>query len=244
MIRNWCLRQDRIEEAVLKICDFIDSQEKKVKHWKEYSEKDLWFELVSCILGSRVRYEVAKACAMHLRKAGLLDINKLLRHPEKIENKIRKELNRPIYPPFSRGNGSKYRYPVSRARYIVNAGIQIYKKDNSTIKDILKRCHDGLQAREVLMEKCPGIGPKQASLFLRNIGFCDSLAILDSHVLRYMELLKLRKRFGDIISKKHGRYFMDENILKIYAANKRKSLATLDMGIWIVMRLIQKGVRL
>ena len=36
-----------------------------------------------------------------------------------------------------------------------------------------------------------GIGPKQSSLFLRNIGYAQDLAILDSHVMTYMKLMDL-----------------------------------------------------
>ena len=235
-----CLTQDRIENAIMKVCDYIDSQRKEVKNWEYYHEHQLWFELVSCILGSRIRYETARACAIHLRNAGLLRISHLLKSPRNVEDKIEKELSKPIYPPFSNGVGSKYRYPKSRSRYVVSTGIQIYKNDNLTIKDILRKCHDGQEARDVLVKKCAGIGPKQASLFLRNILFSDDLAILDCHVIRYIKLLKLNEKFNTINQGKKHPYFVTENMLRLYAISKRKSLATLDVGIWIVMRLIQR----
>jgi N-glycosylase/DNA lyase len=242
MNRNYCSGQEQIESAVMKVCDFIDSQRRAVKNWEDYSEERLWFELVSCILGSRVRYETAKACATHLQNVGLLDVHSLLKNPRNVENGIRKELHKSIYPPFSNGKGSRYRHPKSKSGYIVNTGIQIYKNDNSTIKDTLAECRDGSEARDVLIKKCAGIGPKQASLFLRNISFCDDLAILDSHVIRYLELLKLSETFSGLNLKKKNLYFKNENTLRIYAITKRKSLATLDIGIWIVMRLVQRGL--
>jgi N-glycosylase/DNA lyase len=239
MISKYFLQQGQIERAVMKVCDFIDSQREKTKSWNDYSEEQLWFELVSCILGSRVRYETARACATHLWNNGFLNINCLLRNSMYFQNRIGKELSRSIYPPFSSGEGSKYRYPNSKSRYIVKTGIQIYKDNNSTIKDILIDCHDGFEARKILIKTCVGIGPKQASLFLRNISFCENLAILDSHVLRYLKLLKLNDKVHNISLEKRN-YYINEDMLRLYAISKKKSLATLDVGIWVVMRLIQK----
>jgi len=235
------LMHNRIEDAVMKVCDYIDSQRQDIKNWKDYSEDRLWFELVSCILGSRVRYETARACAMHLWNTHLLGINYVLLEPEGMENKIRQELTRSIYPPFSNGVGSKYRYP-SKSRYIIRTAIQIYENDNATIKDILKSCLDDQEARDVLVEKCAGIGLKQASLFLRNISFTDDLAILDCHVIRYLALLGLDGKLNSMSQDGMHSYFAHENTLKLYAISKKRTLATLDIAIWTVMRLVRKEV--
>ena len=235
------MTQNRIENAIMKVCDSIDSQRKEVKNWENYYEYQLWFELISCILGSRVRYETARACAINLQNAGLLRISQLLKSPKNVQSKIRKELSRSIYPPFSNGTGSKYRYPT-RARHVVNTGIQIYRNEKLTIKDILRKCHNGQEAREVLVKKCAGIGLKQASLFLRNISFSDDLAILDCHVIRFMKLLKLNEKFNNINERRARPYLVNENVLRLYAISKRKSLATLDFGIWVVMRSMKKEV--
>jgi N-glycosylase/DNA lyase len=236
------LRQNQIEKAVMKVCDSLDSHRTKIRDWKDYSEEELWFELVSCLLGSRVRYETAKACSTRLRNVGLLAIGPIVESPRRIRNRIRRELNKSIYPPFSKHRGSKYRYPKSRSKYIVRTGLQIYKKEKLTIKEFLGKNKDGNEARKALVEKCCGIGLKQASLFLRNVSFCNDLAILDSHVMRYVELLDLEKEFDDLISEDRNQYLTNENRLKMYAISKRKSLATLDIGIWTVMRVIQRGI--
>jgi len=235
------LRRNEIEGAVMKVCDSLESHRTQIRDWKDYSEDELWFELVSCILGSRVRYESAKACTAHLRNVGLLEIESLIKSPRSMRNRIRRELNKSIYPPFSNGRGLKYRYPKSRSTYIVRTGLQIYKNENLTIKGVLRECRNGNEARDVIVKKCSGIGLKQASLFLRNISFCDDLAILDSHVIRYVELLELNKEFNNLISEDGNQYLINENMLRMYAISKRRSLATLDVGIWTVMRVIQRG---
>lgn len=237
------LEQNRIENAVIKVCDFVESQKKGVPNWKNYNEEQLWSELVSCILGSRVRYETAKDCATHLRNIGLLDIHSLVKNPRKAEKMIFKELNRPIYAPFSKGRGSKYRYPRSKSRFIVNTGIELYG-NNQSIRNILGKSVDGYDARDVLIQKCWGIGPKQASLFLRNIGFCDDLAILDCHVINYMKIQKIDEEFN--ISNKNSMpsYYKEENKLRLYAISIKKKLSTLDVGIWTVMRVMKEEVKM
>jgi N-glycosylase/DNA lyase len=242
MNQSLWLTHNRIENAVVKVCEYINSQRPEVKDWRDYSENQLWFELVSCILGSRVRYETAKACTIHLQNADLLRIARILIEPRSMENKIKRELNKSIYPPFSNGMGSKYRYPKSKSQYIIRTGIQIYKNDKATIKDVLRKCLDGEEARDVLVKKCAGIGLKQASLFLRNISFADSLAILDCHVIRYLELLGLSGKSDSMSQDRTHSYFTYENALKLYAISKKKTLATLDIAIWTVMRLVGKEV--
>jgi N-glycosylase/DNA lyase len=231
---------DRIENTIMKVCDFVESQKSNASDWKNLHEKRLWLELVSCILGSRVHYETAKTCAVHLNNVGLLEISSIMKMAKSVERKIRKELQRPIYPPFSDNVGSRYRYPNSRSRYILSTASRIYGEDDLSIKGILQDCHNGIEARDVLIEKCKGIGPKQASLFLRNIRFSDDLAILDCHVNRYMSLMQLNDKYSMISKERAHPYFKRENILRLYAISKKRSLATLDIGIWTVMRLIEK----
>lgn len=234
------LNLEKIESTVLKVCDAVEKYKNAQLHWSTLSEQCLWRELVSCILGSRVRYETAKACTEHLDNIGLLDIKDILTNPLAIEKQIFRELNQPIYPPFTQRVGSKYRYPKSKAGFIVSTGHQLYATKHGSIREILQKSINGIEARETLVKNCKGIGPKQASLFLRNIGFSEDLAILDCHVNRYIDLIQLDERYRDFIIKKNNQYFKNENMLRIYAISKKKSLATMDMGIWIVMRLIKK----
>ena len=91
----------------------------------------------------------------------------------------------------------------------------------------------------MLVESCAGIGPKQASLFLRNIHFSDQLAVLDSHVLRFMTIAGIlgpnRKSIGSIRG-----YEAHEGRLRDYASGFGWSIGCLDLGIWLVMRVCQQ----
>lgn len=230
---------DNIEKAVIKLCKVIESERKEITDWKYYSEEQLWFELVSCILGSRVPFETAEACSKYLRNLGLLDKSIILNNPKKSENKLKKELSKKIYPPFKGKIGRIYRFPNSRSQHIVKTAIEIYRNSKTTIKNILKEHRNAHETRNILIKKCYGIGPKQASLFLRNISYCDNLAILDSHVIRYIELLNLKESAPKHSEQKND-YLYKERVLAAHAKLKRRSLATLDFAIWVVMSVAQK----
>jgi N-glycosylase/DNA lyase len=243
MTESLFVNYDKIEHTIIQVCDYVEKQRNACFNWKDFNEEQLWVELVSCILGSRVRFETARACSRRLYEVGLLNIEKILEKPATIRKEIRKKLSEPIYPPFSKSEerGIRYRYPNSKSQFIVQSAIGIYTGDN--ISDILSRSSDGPEARQTLIEKCKGIGPKQASLFLRNIRFSDDLAILDCHVNRYMDMLQLSERYRQINVTKLQQYLKKENILRMYAISKNKSVATMDIGIWTVMRLIKKEAR-
>ncbi|VVB53828.1 putative N-glycosylase/DNA lyase [uncultured archaeon] len=82
---------------------------------------------------------------------------------------------------------------------------------------------------------------KQASLFLRNIYYTENLAILDTHVIRYMELQGLHQGFKKYITK--NQYIVYEKKLSAYADSLNKSLAKLDVAIWVVMRVVQRDFK-
>lgn len=240
MILSPCLETESIERSVLKVCEHIDEKRNHPIDWYDYSEEQLWHELVSCILGSQVRYETAKACTKHLVENGHLNIQSILTKPISAERKITRELNKPIYPPFENGRGCRYRYPKIKSKYIIATCINLYRDGNSSLKYILKECKNAFDAREKFIEICKGIGPKQASLFLRNTSFCQNLAILDSHVMDYMKLMGLNEEINPKIVANKKQYFKNEQILTSYAANKKKTMASLDMAIWIVMRVVKR----
>ena len=233
-----CLELESIERSVLKVCEHIDNKNEALE-WYTYSEEQLWHELVSCILGSQVQYETVKGCINHLIEDGLLDIKKILREQDIAQEEITKELNKSIYPPFENGRGYRYRYPNSKSKYIVKTCLEIYGEGIS-LGLILDRCSDAFETREILIKKCMGIGPKQASLFLRNISYCKDLAIIDSHVIDYMKLMKLNEDIDSRSIANKNQYLTNEQILLSYADNREKTLASLDYAIWIVMRLIKR----
>jgi len=79
-------------------------------------------------------------------------------------------LEEPIFPALNKINCSKYRYPRSKASYILRTAENIYLAGHS-IQSILKSCNNEKEARSNIVDFAVGIGPN------KQVYFC---AILDS----------------------------------------------------------------
>lgn len=86
--------------------------------------------------------------------------------------------------------------------------------------------HD--ERRAWLVDNISGLGYKEASHFLRNIGF-DDYAIIDFHILDILERYHLIKKPKTLTAK---RYRDIEAILRKLAAQTNLSLAELDLYLW------------
>ncbi|MEM2099751.1 MAG: N-glycosylase/DNA lyase [Thermoproteota archaeon] len=117
-----------------------------------------------------------------------------------------------------------YRYPNTRAKYIVEA-----RKRCEDVLRIINEDGDPTRVRRWLADNVPGIGFKEASHFLRNIGF-KNLAIIDKHVLRVLH------RYGYIVSipqnLSRAKYLEIEKILSKIAGELNMTLAELDLYLW------------
>jgi len=116
-----------------------------------------------------------------------------------------------------------HRYPETRARYIVEA-----RRYADSLKEIILRFKDANSLREWLVKNVKGIGFKEASHFLRNIGFSD-LAIIDFHIVNILSKYGLINEFKTMTKK---RYLEIESILRRIAYCLNISLAELDLFLW------------
>jgi N-glycosylase/DNA lyase len=116
-----------------------------------------------------------------------------------------------------------YRFYNKRADYILY---------NRKLKKIIKEKIKELSAfylREWLVKNLKGIGFKEASHFLRNIGFKD-FAILDRHILRFLYKNKIINEIPSNLSKR--KYLEIENKLKNLADKLNITLSELDFLIF------------
>lgn len=231
------MRISRINSAVLALSKEIASTQSQGE-WTNLEEQTLLYELFACILGSRVRFEIALAATDRLATNGLLNLSLDGLSEENYQAVIENVLNKPLQLPSINHETAHYRFAHSRSKYLARTHRTIYY-NGSSLRQLLQSCRSANEARKILIDMCTGIGPKQASLFLRNIGFTDDLAILDSHVLRYMwmnDLLVERVRaIGSLF-----RYQEYEAKLRNYAHHLGWMLGCMDQAIWIVMRVSQR----
>jgi N-glycosylase/DNA lyase len=116
-----------------------------------------------------------------------------------------------------------HRYPETRARYIVEA-----RRYADSLREVISRFENANSLREWLVKNVKGIGFKEASHFLRNIGFSD-LAIIDFHIVNILSKYGLINRPKTMTKK---RYLEIESMLRKIAHRLNISLAELDLFLW------------
>lgn len=121
------------------------------------------------------------------------------------------------------------RFRNNKAKYLVEARNRFVCGDTD-LRDCLDTDADQFAKRAWLVKNIKGIGYKEASHFLRNIGIGDRLAILDRHILKNMKLLGVIDNIpGSIPAKK---YLELEKKLSEYAENINIPLEHLDFVLW------------
>jgi N-glycosylase/DNA lyase len=96
-------------------------------------------------------------------------------------------------------------------------------------KNIL-RFKDNLKMREWLVRNIKGIGYKEASHFLRNIGLGKDIAILDRHILKNLKLYGAIDRIPPSLTARA--YFDIEDKARKFSNKIRIPLEELDLLFW------------
>jgi len=124
-----------------------------------------------------------------------------------------------------------HRYPKARAGYIIHTRNYLEDEWDFKLKDLIESFDDKLALRDFFATNkgIKGIGYKEASHFLRNIGL-KGYAILDIHILRSLH------EFGLIDSPKppttRKRYLEVEEKLKEFAESIGMDFDELDLVLW------------
>ncbi|MDP8217859.1 MAG: N-glycosylase/DNA lyase [Candidatus Theseobacter exili] len=175
--------------------------------WKNL-DRDIFSELCFCICTPQSKAVYCDRAVSSLTKSGVLFSGKY--------DQIR--------------NGLKgVRFPNNKAKYIFEARCMFYKDGSLKIKDKLD-ISNILKCREWLVNNVKGLGYKEASHFLRNIGFGKDLAILDVHILNNMKKFSIINEIPKSITKKL--YYSLENDLRVFATNKNIPMDALDLLFW------------
>lgn len=230
-----------IENAVRTVSEKIIKSGSDFAGWKSLSEDELFSRLVACILGSRVRFEIADAYVRRLKNENLLNPNRIAKKPKISEKRIRNILMNATELTYPVKGRIGYPFPNTRSRFIVATSVNIYENSATSLREILEDSYDPYSTRNKLVRMCTGVGLKQASLFLRNIHYTENLAILDSHVLDFMAV-------SGMIEEEHSRmgvnqYLSLEQKLIKYSKSIHIPLPYLDLSIWIVMRVLRRDIK-
>ena len=116
-----------------------------------------------------------------------------------------------------------HRFPNARAKFIFEA-----RKYKDNIKEILNSLENENLMREWLIKNLKGLGYKESSHFLRNIGF-KNISIIDFHIVDLLVRNNIIERPKTINPKK---YMEVEEILKRLTQETNTNLGELDLYLW------------
>jgi N-glycosylase/DNA lyase len=179
---------------------------RQVTQWKD---EEVFAELCFCLLTPQSSAKVCWEAVTALKKQSLL----LKGQPPELLPLLR-----------------SVRFSESKAKYIVEARNMFSKDGNLQLKSQITSFYNPFELREWLVENVKGLGYKEASHFLRNIGLGEGFAILDRHILRNLNQLGVIPEIPTTITKK--RYLEIEEKLRRFATEIDIPMADLDLLFW------------
>ena len=185
-----------------KIKNLVDTRLREFKEIGNGSSNEIFEELCFCILTANFNAERSMKIQRQIGD-GFLSFSK----PDLAE-KLRE---------FG------HRFPNRRAEYIVDA-----RKHKNVLKDIVKTFNGDNELREWIVKNVKGIGYKEASHFLRNIGYI-SFAIIDFHIIDVLTKHEIITKPKTLTKR---RYLETEDLLRKIARESNLNLAELDLYLW------------
>jgi len=179
--------------------------------WKTASDDRLWEEMVFCIF-------TAGASA----KMGLRSVEALR---SLLQSGAHHEMSSALIA------AGAHRFPNARPGYVVVTRDYLRESCSMRLRDRLRSFRDPIERRDwlALDRRVKGLGYKESSHFLRNIGF-KGYGILDKHIVRCLN------EMGVIDSPKpptsRGRYLETENRMRQFADRIGINFDELDLLLW------------
>jgi N-glycosylase/DNA lyase len=195
-----CMYRRKKQEIAARLSDFKSAGERNDKH--------IFAELCYCLATPGSKAAVCESLIAELQRTKLLYRGSV----------------RELHPYFK-----KARFYRNKSRNVVAARRLFSRARSIHIKDTIDAL-DPMTARDWLVKNVRGLGFKEASHFLRNIGRGESFAILDRHILRICKRLGLIRRVPDSLTP--VRYRALEAAMQRFARETGIPLAHLDLLFW------------
>lgn len=172
------------------------------------SENDIFAELCFCIFTPQAKAVICDAAIRKLKTKGLL--------LKGTRDEIRPCLG-------------GVRFPNNKAKYLIEARRLFKNGKGLKLKDKLGT-EDTHKTRNWLVKNVKGIGYKEASHFLRNIGLGTGLAILDRHILKNLKRYGVIKKIPVALNSKE--YLRIENRMKDFFKQLDIPMEEVDLLFW------------
>ncbi len=179
-------------------------KKKAIKHrlnqFSKVKGNDIFYELCFCVCTPQSNAKKCWAAVCELKKKDFLNKN---------------------LKPNLKG---KVRFHNNKAKYLMKI-----KKEFPKIKQKIKEIKDPVLLREWLVKNVKGLGYKEASHFLRNIGY-KNLAIIDRHILANLKANDVINSIPKTITKR--KYLEIEKKFLQFAKKTKISMDELDLLFW------------
>ncbi len=189
--------------------DIVSRLKEFKKLWTDGNDEEIFTELAFCILTPQSRAKSCWGAIVELRGEDLLFEG----DTEKIKQKL-----------------YCVRFKNKKAQYIVKARKLFMNDGRVSIRPLLNKFVDINECREWLVNKIDGLGYKEASHFLRNIGMGEKIAILDRHILRNLREIEVIEEIPESLSRK--KYMQIEKQMIEFARQIRIPVSHLDLLLW------------
>src|SRR5207253_4858137 len=189
--------------------DPIQTRLNEFKQILNRNDDDVFAELCFCLLTPQSSAKTCWAAVSRLRERSLL--------LKGAANEIQPQLN-------------DVRFGDSKAKYIVEARDLFTKDGKLYLKSHLYSFTNLFELREWMVENVKGLGYKEASHFLRNIGLGEEFAILDRHILRNLKDLQVIPEIPATLTRK--RYLEIEEKVRRFAKDIGIPMGHLDLLLW------------
>src|SRR6266446_9298738 len=166
-------REKAVQELQTLYNEKRDAIQQRLREFKEILDRDdndVFAELCFCLLTPQSSAKTCWAAVSRLKERSLL---------------LKGEANE-IQPQLI-----DVRFGDSKAKYIVEARHLFTKDGKLYLKSHLSSFANLFELREWMVENVKGLGYKEASHFLRNVGLGEEFAILDRHILRNLKRMKV-----------------------------------------------------
>ena len=173
----------------------------RLEDFKKIKNNDIFYELCFCLLTPQSNAIICDKAVQRLKQADFKN----------------KNIN-----PINLITG--VRFHNSKSKYLIEL-----KQKYSKIINELKENNDAKELREFLVKEINGLGLKESSHFLRNIGFRD-LAILDRHILKDLNKYNIIKEIPQSLTK--NKYFEIEQKFKDFSKKINIPMDELDLLFW------------
>jgi len=224
-----------INRTIRALCTEVKGSDREILDWQLRTEEELLHEACVCMFSSQMVFEVAEAAAQRIKDRGLLHAMT----SDDYEQRLIVVLGEPLA--IERDGNIRHVRPrfKNRLASLLSTTVSTMRIHGQSLRDTLFSVSSAREARELLVQQVWGFGPKQASLFLRRVGYCAELAVLDTHILDYLRVARGIDPKPSALSRLASYERIEVEFQRV-AAEFGHPVGCVDLAMWVTMRVAKR----